>query len=416
MLLYTARHVLPVSSPAIVDGAVAVAEGRIVAIGGRADLRAAHPAAEVRDLGDAVVLPGLINAHTHLELSWLADRDLPSGDFMSWLGRVVELREAGEDESVRRQAAERAIAAMLARGTAAVGDVGNEGWTAPLLARSALFSVVFVELLGIEPGRAEGLLTAAAERLDSIERDEDVAAARDRIRIVLTAHGAHSTSSPLLKALAGRAVAARAPLSIHVAESREEVRLLGDGSGPFRDFLVERGSWDESFRAPKHTPVEQLDRLGALTAGTVAVHCVHLTNQDLSMLQSRGCCVVTCPRSNRRLGVGKSPVPRMLGSGIPVALGTDSLASAPDLDLFAEMAALREEHPGLAPAAVLRMATLNGARALGLEGLGSIAAGNRDRLVVVPLASASDDPLETVTGAPSRVDPLETAPFEGVAT
>lgn len=416
MLVYAARHVLPVVSPPIVNGAVAVDGGRIVAVGARDELCTAHAGAEVRDLGDAVLLPGLINAHTHLELSWLGDRQLPSGDFMTWLRRVVELRSEGEDETVRRESAEKAIAAMQARGTMGVGDVSNEGWVAPLLARSPLFAVVFRELLGVAPSEAERLLTEAAAQLDAVDGEVEAAGGRDRVRVVLTAHGAHSTSTPLLKALAGRAVAAKAPLSIHVAESKEEVRFLGDGSGPFRDFLAERGSGDEGFKPPRHTPVERLDRLGALTARTVAVHCVHLTNQDLSMLQSRGCSVVTCPRSNRGLGVGKAPVPRMLGSGIPVALGTDSLASAPDLDMFAEMAALREEHPGLAPAAALRMATLNGARALGIEGLGSIAPGKLDRLVVVPLPSASDPPLEVVTTGPRQAGPLETAPFEGVAT
>ncbi len=416
MLVYIARHVLPVASPPIENGAVAVEGERVIAVGPGADVVAAHPQAEIRHLGQAVLMPGLINAHVHLELSWLGDDPLPGGDYMRWLRSLTERRDAHEDEPARWRAAELAVETIEAKGTVGVGDTANEIWIASVLARSSLHAVVFHELYGILADRAESLLTEAAARLGSIEEDQDVAAASGRTSVVLTPHGAHSTSPSLLKALAGRAVAAAAPLSVHVGESEEEIRFLQNGSGPFRDFLVERGAWDESWRAPRHTPVEQLDRLGALTARTLAVHCVHVTNQDLSMLQSRGCSVVTCPRSNRRLGVGKAPVPRILGSGIPVALGTDSLASVEDLSLFAEMAALREDHPGLAPAAVLRMATLNGARALGLEDLGAIAAGKLARLVVVPLDAPGEDPLERVTGGPANVVSLGEAPWEGVAT
>ena len=208
-------------------------------------------------------------------------------------------------------------------------------------------------------------------------------------------------------------MAAAEPLSIHVAESQAEVALLADGSGPFPDLLRARGLWDDDWTSPGLTPVEHLDRLGVLTPHTVAVHCVHLTHRDFSKLQTRRVQVVTCPRSNSWLGVGRAPIPQLLGQGIPVALGTDSLASSPDLDLFAEMAALRREHGELSPAAVLRMATLNGAAALGLANqLGSIERGKLARLLVVPLSADEDDPLTTVCSVPSEVYHLDEAPYE----
>jgi cytosine/adenosine deaminase-related metal-dependent hydrolase len=230
---------------------------------------------------------------------------------------------------------------------------------------------------------------------------------------VLTPHSAILASSPLIKALAGRAIASGEPLSLSVAETEAETRLLHDGTGPLVDFLKTAGLWDDGWRAPGLSPVEALDRLGALSPRTLAIHCIHLAHQDLSKLQARGVTVVTCPRSNSRLGVGKTPVPKLLGSGIPVALGTDSLASAPDMDLFAEMAALRDEHPSLSAAAVLRMATLNGARALGFaRDLGTIEAGKLPALTVVPLPDPGDDPLELVTSGPEIVDPLDAARWE----
>ncbi len=413
MIVYTARYVLPVASPPVHDGALAVDDGRIQAVGARADvLEQAGDGAEVRDLGDAVLMPGLVNAHTHLELSGIAEASpgVAAGDYMGWLRVFVE-RRAAVDERQAWSAAERAVEASVSRGTVAVGDVSNEAWIASILAGSTLHGIVFHEIFGFPAALAERLLAEAAGRLDTIE--EEIGASGGRFELALTPHAAHSTSAPLLKALAGRAKAARAPLSIHVAESEDEVTFLEDGSGPFREFLREREAWDEKWKAPGHSPVEHLDRLGVLTPRTLCVHCVHLHAQDLSKLQARGVTVVTCPRSNRALGVGSAPVQRLLGAGIPVALGTDSLATAPDLDLFAEMAALLEVHPKLAPAAALRMATLNGARALGLQDrLGTLEPGRLAAAIVVPLPDPKADPLETVAGVPETVHRLADAPWE----
>jgi cytosine/adenosine deaminase-related metal-dependent hydrolase len=211
-------------------------------------------------------------------------------------------------------------------------------------------------------------------------------------------------------------VAAGEVLSIHVAESDEESQLLRDGTGPFKDFLIERDAWEPGWKAPGLTPVEYLDRLGVLTPRTLVVHCIHIDHQDLSRLQARGVTVVTCPRSNQRLGVGKAPVPKLLASGIPVALGTDSLASAPDVDLFTEIAHLRQEHPSLSPATALRIATLNGARALGLaKDLGTIETGKLAALAVVGLNDPNDDPLEAVTWSSETVAPLAQAAWEPAA-
>lgn len=403
MIVYTARQLLTVAGPPVGDGAVAVEDGRITAAGRRPDVLKTAGSAEVLDLGDVVILPGLVNAHTHLELAWMGQARPAGGDYVKWLRELVERRDRME-EAGARVAAEGAIHEMVSRGTVAVGDLGNSSWVASLLARSSLRGIAFHEIYGFRATDAERLLDQAAARLDVIESDPDVTAARGRFQIVLTPHAAHTTSAPLLKALAGRATAASEPLSIHVAESAAETELLRDRSGPMVAFLRERGVWDDAWRPPGHSPVEYLDRLGVLSSHALAVHCVHVGHLDLSKLQARGAIVVTCPRSNAYLGVGKAPVGKLLASGIPVAIGTDSLASAPDADLFGEIAALRSEHPGLAPAAVLRMATLNGASALRLaRDLGTIEPGKLALLVTVPLLAPHDDPIETVTSGPESV-------------
>jgi cytosine/adenosine deaminase-related metal-dependent hydrolase len=272
---------------------------------------------------------------------------------------------------------------------------------------------VFHELFGLRGEEAEALLADAAAKLDTLGSDPDLQAASGRVRVALTPHSPHTTSTPLLRALAGRSAACGDPLTIHVAESEAEVALLRDGSGPLADFFRQRGLADDQWQPPRSTPVGYLHRMGVLSPRTLAVHCVHLDRQDRSLLQAGRVTVVTCPSSNRYHDVGTAPIPKLLGEGVPVALGTGSLASAPDVDLFAEMAALVAEHPGLAPAAVLRMATLNGARALGLlEDLGSIEAGKLAALNVVPLADPADKPFEVVCANPPEVFPLAEAPWE----
>jgi len=413
--IYLARRVLPVATPPLRDGAVAVEDGRIVAVGPRKELvEQLGDGAATRDLGDVVLMPGLVNAHTHLELSWLGSDPPAGGDYTGWVRELLRLRET-EDAALAAQAAQQAVDSLVERGTVAVGDISNGVWIAPLLARSPLHGIVFHEIYGMPGDDPSPLLEQAAERLQEIEDDPDVRGAAGRLQLALTPHAPHSTSSALLRGLAGRARAADQPLSIHVAESEAESQLLREGKGPLAELFRERSFLPEGWEAPGFGPVEYLDRIGLLSSRTLAVHCVRLVREDHSRLQSRRATVITCPRSNERLGVGKAPVPELLREGIPVALGTDSLASAPDLDLFGELAALCDLHPGLAPATALRMATLNGARGLGLDRrLGSIEPGKLAGLVVLPMEAPDDDPFELACSLPAKVHPLATAPWEAV--
>jgi cytosine/adenosine deaminase-related metal-dependent hydrolase len=391
MIVYAAKHLLPVASTPIQNGAVAVHEGRIVAVGRRKDVVKLHGSAEVRDLGDTVIIPGLVNAHTHLELSFMNGEPPAGGAFMTWLADLVT-RRPGIDAGVAREAAAGAVASMVSRGTVAVGDVANDAWAAPLLARSGLFGIAFHELFGFRSADAESILASAAARLTAIDGDPDVAGARGRLLTILTPHAAHTTSNALLKALGGRAVASAEVLSIHVAESEEESQLLRDGTGPFKDFLIERGAWEPGWKAPGLTPVEYLDRLGVLTPRTLAVHCIHIDHQDLTRLQSRGVTVVTCPRSNVWVGAGPPPAARFYGAGVPVAIGTDSLASAPTLNLFDELAELHRIAPAVAPSRLLDSATRVGAEALRMGAdFGTLAPGKRAAIVAVDVPPGVND-------------------------
>jgi cytosine/adenosine deaminase-related metal-dependent hydrolase len=407
MLVYTADHVFPVSGPPLRDGAVAVAAGRIVAVGPRETVSAAAGSgARIEALGPVALIPGLVNAHCHLELSWMAADRPPGGDYTAWVRGLLSRRE-GADPTLAHDAAEREIERMLSRGVVALGDVGNEPWVAPLLARSTLRGVFFYEVLGLGSGQAEGIVAEAIAHLEVVHGDPDVIAAGSRWRIALTPHAPHTTSAALLRALAGRATASGTPLSIHLAESEAELAFLLDRDGPLVELFGEREFLDDAWEPPGLGPVQYVDRLGALGPQTLAVHCVHLSREDHSRLQARGSTVVTCARSNEYLGVGAAPVPLLLAEGIPVAVGTDSLASAPDVDVLGEMERLRATHGSLSPAAVLRMATLNGARALGLDAqLGSLEPGKQARMVAIGVGDRADDPLELVCSNPTDVTAL----------
>jgi cytosine/adenosine deaminase-related metal-dependent hydrolase len=191
---------------------------------------------------------------------------------------------------------------------------------------------------------------------------------------------------------------------IHVAESLDEIEFLATGQGRFREFLAERGVWDGSFAAPGLSPIAYLDGLGILDENTLCVHCVHCDAADLAIMAERRITACICPGSNRFLGVGIAPVPQMLAKGIAVVLGTDSLASNPHLSLWQEMRVLAEDHPGIRPADIIRMATVNGAGFMGLAGeLGSLAPGCSAGFLAisgnVPEKAAGDEILQWLVSA-----------------
>jgi cytosine/adenosine deaminase-related metal-dependent hydrolase len=338
-----------------------------------------------------VLLPGLVNAHCHLELSHLAGaRAAGRQGFVGWVEALVE-RQTRSDATAARLAARAAIDELTATGTIAVGDVSNALDHLDLLDASRLEAVVFYELLAWDPARAAATLEAARARVADLR-------ARGRTPVRLAAHAPHSVSAPLLEALAREG----GPAAIHLAESEAESRFLADGDAEWSAFLGRRGLGHVSFSPPRTTPVRYLESLGVLHPGLVAAHCVRVDAEERALLARRGVFVAVCPRSNRSLGVGIPAVPEMLAAGVEVCLGTDSLSSTESLDLLQDAAALRREFPALEPAAIVRMATTTGARALGLVDLGAIAPGKRAALAFAPAPGALDDPLEFLVSGDAR--------------
>lgn len=414
-MIVRARWVLPIDRAPVADGWIQVAGGRIAAMG------TGRPPADFDDLGDVALLPGLVNAHTHLELSWMAGRVPPAGSMDEWVRTLLDVRRAGPPggASALVEAMARAAVAMHASGTVLVGDISNTLVSAAALAEADLGGVVFHELIGFDPVDPaqqvreawDRVARAAAARQNPEPRtpaprtreprNPGTSEPRPPLSFSVVAHAPYSVAPSLFAEIVRRG--GSAPLSIHLAESIEEVEFLRTGLGPIRQMLEALGVWTGAWRAPGSDPVRYLADLGYLQPGVLIVHGVHLTDDGLERLRAARAVLVTCPRSNRWVGSGPPRLAHFYASRMPVAIGTDSLASAPTLNLFDELAEMRRIAPEVSAAALLDSATRRGADALGFgHDYGTLAPGKRAALVAVQVPAATRDVEEyLVSGVPA---------------
>jgi cytosine/adenosine deaminase-related metal-dependent hydrolase len=284
-----------------------------------------------------------------------------------------------------------AIREVRSSGTVAVGDISNSLAGVEPMTAAGLRGMVFHELLGF--GERDGALIEATRR-----RRE--AAARHGVRISLAPHAPYSTSVELFKAIREAVNSSDCAItSVHLGESPEEIELLDKGTGPWRSMLQMIGAWRDDWEIPACGPVQFLERHGLLDSRTLVVHGVQLDDPSLQRLRALDATLVTCPRSNRWVGVGYPPVERFYRSGVAVAVGTDSLASVEDLNLFSELKTMRWLAPSLPARSLLESATLVGAKALGLDAhLGSITPGKSAELIAVRLPGPVEDVEEYLVG------------------
>ncbi|HET7791129.1 MAG TPA: amidohydrolase family protein [Gemmatimonadales bacterium] len=370
MLRLRAGTVHPVTAPPISDGAVLVDGGRIVAVGPASRILSPAGAGNL-EFPEAELVPGLVNCHTHLELTHLAGRN-GEPDFARWIRRVRELKDETPAPEFRR-AAEAGIRDGWSRGVTTFADTGSTG--APLEAMAALDArgIYYQEVFGPDPAQCDAGL---ADMDQALARLRPLASAPLR-RLGVSPHAPYTVSAPLYRAVALRARAAELPIAVHLAESREETEFVRDGTGPFAEALARRGI---EVAAQRRSPVQYLLQLGVIRRGTLCIHCVQVDQADVASLALAGAAVAHCPRSNAAHGHGSAPLASLRGAGVRVGLGTDSAASVGDVELRAEAA-----HAGLAGADALRMLTLEGARALDWdEEIGSIEAGKAADLAVFP--------------------------------
>ncbi len=385
----SADWVLPVGAPPIRDGAVVVEDGRIEAVGTQSELGRGvfHP--------DAVILPGFVNAHSHLEYAVYAG----FGDglaFTPWITTHIERKARiglPEMEAIARLGA----AECLASGITTTGDCSFSGTAATACAELGLKAIVYLEVFGF--GSAEEIQT----RFEA-NRDRIAPALSERVRLGISPHSLYSASPEVWEAAAALGL----PLASHLAESEAEREWLACGTGPFAELLPP---------AREPASVRTLADRGLLSPRLTMAHCVYVDDEEIALLAEHDVSVAHCPRSNALLGCGIAPLRRLLDAGLKVGLGTDSPASTPSFDMFEELRAAvffaraRERRPdALGAAEALELATLGSARALGLaEEVGSLEPGKRADLVVLSLEGSPflpcEDPAAAVVlgGSPGRV-------------
>ena len=378
--LISAPWVLPLAGPVLAEAAVVVdGAGTIVTVGPRAQIKSEF-ASLPEERAQGVLLPGLVNAHTHLELSVLAGRLRGGEGLPAWA--MQGGREAAVFSTEQRcDAARRAALAAVAAGTAAAGDVGNTLLAVPALARAGLAGVFFHELLGSrEAATGDALSDAEREYREFIQASPWPA----NLARVPAPHALYSAGPDLLRRIFAAAAGGSHPTSIHIAEGEDEIQLLRDGTGRWAEILaslqVPAGS-----RTPGLPPLAYLESLGAFAGERppLLVHMVCASTEDIALAQRHRAPVVLCPRSNLHIGGRLPDVRAFLAAGLALALGTDSLGSSPDLSLWGEMAALALHFPDLAPEIWVRAATAGGAAALGLDAFGALAPGKRPGIIDV---------------------------------
>jgi cytosine/adenosine deaminase-related metal-dependent hydrolase len=379
--------VFPVWGPPLENGLVEITAGRISAIH---DL----PGPSTVDLGNVAIIPGLVNAHTHLELSDIATPVHPARPFTAWLKAVMAHRrsrsgESAPDASPPGNASHlpviaRGLQETIRLGTTTVGDIAGIGWDSAEIPAPGPRVVAFLELLGLAPDRATGQLERARLHL------------ADGTRAIrgLSPHAPYSVHPDLFRSIVDLAVKSRAPVAMHLAETETELELLAHGTGEFRQFLEELGVWRADVIPHGTRPLDYLREL-ARVENALAIHGNYFTEEEIDFLAVHpNISVVYCPRTHAFFEHQRHPCSRLLAQEVNVALGTDSRASNPDLGLWNELLFLRGLDPAFDPSRLLRLGTWNGACALGLEAeTGSLAVGKSADLAIIELAPGdSTDP------------------------
>ncbi len=392
LMILRAGWVVSVSAPPLREGAVVIDGGRIAAVGPASDLAGAYPAARLVDLPDAILIPGLVNPHTHLELSGHEAGDTPGGSFTDWIVSIApRMRQSDESiEVVVTDATRRGIEQCLRFGVTTVGDITRHiAITRPILADSPLRSVSFGEALGLAAARPrfEAALAAAA----------DETFARGRLRVGISPHAPYTVDLDGYRQCVELARRRRLPLATHLAETCDETAFLVDHSGPFREVWQRLGTWAEGVTTYPGRPIRFAAAVGLLDLPAVLAHVNDCDESELDLLSRGRAGVVHCPRTHRYFGRPPHPWREMLDRGINVALGTDSCASSPDLDLMAEARVLFSQAPDTPPARILEMITLRGAKMLGMQSeIGSLEAGKRADIGAWIAPGPTDDPIRAL--------------------
>ena len=397
MEIYRARWVVPMAAPPVRDGAIAVQDGRIAYVG----TASGAPRGELRDLGNALLLPGLVNTHTHLELTAMRGflEDLP---FFDWIVTLQRAKTTVLTPDAMLDSAKLGIAEGLLAGITTYADTCDSGVALEAMRAMGVRGIMYQEVFGPDPSSCDEAIASLRRKL-AVHRD----AVSTLLGVGVSPHAPYTVSDGLFEATTALATEMNLPMAVHIAESAEEDAYVRDASGPFADGHRSRGL---RVVARADTPVALLARLGVLGARPLLIHCVRTREADIRAIADARCAIAHCPASNAKLGHGIAPLQEWLEHGITVGLGSDSMASNNRMHMLEEarlaLLAHRARSPGrpaVSPSCALHLATLGGARCLALDDeVGSLEVGKA--------ADFAAFPLDDLAAVPD-VDPVATAVF-----
>jgi len=390
LTIITAGWVAPMDRPAYRDGAVVIGNGRIIDAGDARDVSKAHRGAVAIELPRAILLPGLVNAHTHLELSACRAGDSPGAHFGEWiLGIRKQLAAQGDDfAAVVSRAVREGVRQSLRFGVTTIGDVSQQNHIARHILRGlAIRCVSYGETLGLAKQRAR--------HAELLERALDETHQTDRLRIGLTPHAPYTVELTDYRTCLHIARERGLPLATHLAENAQERDFLEHQTGLFREIWESLGMWADPVETYRGSPIAFAHAIGLLDYPTLLAHVNYCDDDELDLLAGGRTSVVYCPRTHAYFGHPPHRWREMLARGVNVAVGTDSCASSPDLNLVDDLRMLRKIAPEAPAQALWDMATVRAARAIRMEDeVGTIARGKRADLVA--FETDGPDPLESI--------------------
>lgn len=398
MKILVANYVLPIAEPPIEYGGVAIDGSEIVAVGKREDITRQFPVAEIENFGEAAILPGFVNCHSHLEITSMRGAlDDVEHDFSAWLLKLNEIRASLSDEDIRAAAIDGAVEGAQA-GVTCFGDIGRNGVAGfEALKAVGLRGVLFQETeFSADDATAENDFEQLIAKFESLRESET-----ELVKVGISPHSPYTVSPRLFQMIADFAIENNVRLTIHAAESTDEDELFRSGTGFFTDVYKKFGV---EWQSPHCSPIEFLDRLGVLRAKPLLAHCVALSESDIDLIAKSGSSIAHCPKSNAKFGHGYAPFESFLGAGIAVGLGSDSVASNNVCDIleesrFATLAARNREASKrfITAKEILETATLGGARALQLDDkIGTLEPGKQADIAVVSLTHTAQQPLNDI--------------------
>lgn len=402
MKILSADWVLPISAAPIVKGGVLVSAGKILKVGLSGDLAKEYPEAAIEDFGEAAIMPGFVNCHSHLELTAMRGfLDDVEEFFYEWLIKLTKTRaELLTDEDIELAAIFGALEGAKA-GVTCFGDIGRYGKAGfRALKENGLRGVVFqeTEFAPLNENAPDNFATLK-ERYLSLKD-----AGTDLVEAGISPHAPYTVSAKLFELITDYALQDNIKLSIHAAESRMEEDFLRYGTGAFAEVYSRQGiAWS----APNLGAIKYLDKLGVLQARPLLVHCVNADEEDLGLISSSGSTIAHCPKSNAKFGHGIAPLEKMLNAGISVGIGSDSVASNNNCDLIEESrfaALMARNHANrnhfISAKKMLEAATLGGAKALRLDNkIGTLEKGKHADLIAISLSHVSQQPVNDIQAA-----------------